>query len=629
MAKILKNFYINKDGKEYKVKGFTVDDPNNPGHTVEWKSEVTVSCTSSGDFTVTGLGTYEADTQITVVFTANTGYYFTAYPASDSSFTLTPSGSVTVQGNTYYTILTYVGTPQQDYIFSGVSTSTRTLDFDFYLNEGITNIYYKINGASSYTSINTDTTVYPNYGTNVIWYATASIEYDLDDTPDSLHPQTISNITSNDYVDAYAARKKFYVHTDHNVTTNPSGSHYGINIDGIWDSDTLYNKAWYGDTLSYNSTTHKLQCNAYSGGVRWEKGVWFEYKEWGPNQLQFTVTSIDCPVGTITSDVNVTANCLITWVPFSLTHFTGSSTDVRVIWSNANNEGDYGTTSPTTVYAGDKVRFWMDKNAIQSYGSWSSDGPISSGSEISMNTSGWSSTYNSITVKNNNNFTIDKIKFNGATSYPLYNVAPQQSVTAYGREYNRSYTIVFENEVPFVRPGYVYHPRNITNLDFTESYGSCEKYIVNGNGNPSYDHYLTPRYFGPSEDRGTLEYRWLENSTYYSTKDLGQLTISQGSDLQEAGNPGARQAYIRNRNNVAVTAVLYCYYQNVIPGSTNIGGGKYGKNINLAAYGASGYYTYISLNQRPNYATDIYVYFKAEGYYDTGDITCQIHKATS
>lgn len=122
------------------------------------------------------------------------------------------------------------------------ATTSRTAnDYNITItkNTGISTIYYKVNGASSWTSTTASTTVSAKYDSTVYWYANAATEYNGNNVGSSSSPNSFTMSTSGTIAPT-ATRKSFSVTIALTKGTGDSAS--------AWDSTTSIT-AYYGDYI--------------------------------------------------------------------------------------------------------------------------------------------------------------------------------------------------------------------------------------------------------------------------------------------------------------------------------------------------------------------------------------------
>ena len=122
------------------------------------------------------------------------------------------------------------------------ATTSRTAnDYNITItkNTGISTIYYKVNGASSWTSTTASTTVSAKYASTVYWYAKAATEYNGNNVGSSSSPNSFTMSTSGTIAPT-ATRKSFSVTIALTKGTGDSAS--------AWDSTTSIT-AYYGDYI--------------------------------------------------------------------------------------------------------------------------------------------------------------------------------------------------------------------------------------------------------------------------------------------------------------------------------------------------------------------------------------------
>lgn len=122
------------------------------------------------------------------------------------------------------------------------ATTSRTAnDYNITItkNTGISTIYYKVNGASSWTSTTASTTVSAKYASTVYWYAKAATEYNGNNVGSSSSPNSFTMSTSGTIAPT-ATRKSFTITIGLTRGTGDSTS--------TWDSTTSIT-AYYGDYI--------------------------------------------------------------------------------------------------------------------------------------------------------------------------------------------------------------------------------------------------------------------------------------------------------------------------------------------------------------------------------------------
>lgn len=120
--------------------------------------------------------------------TLNHGTYFAWYATAATGYNLTSA---------YTSSNPYTNSGITSALSFSATASLKTYTLTITKNTGVATIYYKVNGASSWSSTTSSKTVSVNHGSNIYWYATAASGYTRDDNyTSSSSYATISNVTS-------------------------------------------------------------------------------------------------------------------------------------------------------------------------------------------------------------------------------------------------------------------------------------------------------------------------------------------------------------------------------------------------------------------------------------------------
>ena len=171
-------------------------------------------------------------------------YTFSAWKLGSTSGSTVTSGTTKNAGSTSSTTIN---------IYATFSSTVNPYDITIIKNTGINKIYYKVNGASSFTEW-TSGTVSANYGTTVYWYATATTGYTGDDIGSSSSPKSFTMGTS-------ATISPTATLNSYTITFSKGGKEVGS-----WGSATK--TAYYGDVISRSGNT--ITCKQGSSSTdRW------------------------------------------------------------------------------------------------------------------------------------------------------------------------------------------------------------------------------------------------------------------------------------------------------------------------------------------------------------------------
>ena len=213
---------------------------------------------------------------------------------------------------------------------SGYTYSPRptTSTFTMMLNTGVASIYYKINGASTWSQATASkTTVQPNYGSTIYWYAPAATGYSRDDSyVDSSHYATISNVKTSKTISPTATRLTYsFTVTLSDYVTEFSYSTNNINWTASGASRTFSN-------VDYG-TTYYIKPTAY-----------------GVTNAQYTYTWVSGSATTTTvtysSHANITYKQSRTLNKYAVTISAG--TGVSAVYLSTSSTATSGSASGTT-----------------------------------------------------------------------------------------------------------------------------------------------------------------------------------------------------------------------------------------------------------------------------------------
>ena len=194
--------------------------------------------------------------------------YYKVNGASSYTSTTTNKTLSVNRGTTYY----YYGVPQTGYTMNsctssspcsgtmGASAVTKSLtatanSYNLTLNKGtgVSTIYYKINGASSYSSSTTSKTVAVKYGTTYYYYGVASTGY-------SMSSCTSSNPCSGTMGTSAVTK-----------TLSAAGNSYTLKLNKRTGVSTIYYKI--NGASSYTSSTSNISLNVNSGSTYYYYGI--------------------------------------------------------------------------------------------------------------------------------------------------------------------------------------------------------------------------------------------------------------------------------------------------------------------------------------------------------------------
>ena len=117
------------------------------------------------------------------------GTYFAWYATPSTGYNLTSS---------YTSSNPYTNNGITGALSFSATASLKTYTLTITVNTGVARVYYKVNGASSWSSTTSSKTVSINHGSNIYWYATASSGYRRDDNyTSSSSYATISSVSGN------------------------------------------------------------------------------------------------------------------------------------------------------------------------------------------------------------------------------------------------------------------------------------------------------------------------------------------------------------------------------------------------------------------------------------------------
>lgn len=191
---------------------------------------------------------------ITCSATSNTGYTFAS---SATTYTTTASSNYTVSGDVTY------------------SPTVKIAQFKLTItkNTGISTIYYRVSGASSYTSTTSSTSVNYDYGTVIEYYAIQSTGYKAPSVT-KLTPGTVTIGTSGGTISPTAAAYGTYSITiasgfTVNRTSSPAGASTGTlsNNATIREGDVLSVSTAQIKAYSTNSTYYIRRTFKYTNGT--------------------------------------------------------------------------------------------------------------------------------------------------------------------------------------------------------------------------------------------------------------------------------------------------------------------------------------------------------------------------
>ena len=208
-----------------------------------------------------------------LTLTKGTGISIMYYKINGSNtYASTTNSSITVsvnEGSTYY----YYGIASTGYAMNSCSSSsspcsgtmgasavTKSLtatanSYNLTLNKGtgVSTIYYKINGASSYSSSTTSKTVAVKYGTTYYYYGVASTGY-------SMSSCTSSNPCSGTMGTSAVTK-----------TLSAAGNSYTLKLNKRTGVSTIYYKI--NGASSYTSSTSNISLNVNSGSTYYYYGI--------------------------------------------------------------------------------------------------------------------------------------------------------------------------------------------------------------------------------------------------------------------------------------------------------------------------------------------------------------------
>ena len=208
-----------------------------------------------------------------LTLTKGTGISIMYYKINGSNtYASTTNSSITVsvnEGSTYY----YYGIASTGYAMNSCSSSsspcsgtmgasavTKSLtatanSYNLTLNKGtgVSTIYYKINGASSYSSSTTSKTVAVKYGTTYYYYGVASTGY-------SMSSCTSSNPCSGTMGTSAVTK-----------TLSAAGNSYTLKLNKRTGVSTIYYKI--NGASSYTSSTINISLNVNSGSTYYYYGI--------------------------------------------------------------------------------------------------------------------------------------------------------------------------------------------------------------------------------------------------------------------------------------------------------------------------------------------------------------------
>lgn len=353
-------------------------------------------------------------------------------------------------------------------------------------NTGISTIYYKINGASSWSSTTSSTTISPDYDSTVYWYATAATGYTGNDIGTSSSPKSFTMGTSGtisptadwtEYTLTISATDTYLKSRSISRTSSPNkGAATGALSNG--------SKIYYGDVLSISAVAKD---STYSDSA-------------------YTPSSVAAPTMTTTGD-SATANMTIANSnAFAVTAYYGttsgattSNTSVSASGSKLVNSGLSWSTKYYVFFraATTATRTWQD---------------------YAVNSNSLSSNYSSSEgVKGNVTWTVNG-KLNGTRAETLSGTKDSTGANITTAAQN-SYTVTYRQ---------VYSGTVLNSQTETKAYGTsvkaADKYSTSWTGSGTYAPY---NYSGGADDGPKTVTGNTTVSMTYSTRAVKSYTLTK------------------------------------------------------------------------------------------------------